>query len=100
MTVEGRGTVLAARETPQNKRFPELGGHWILELDIEEWSAGDGRPQPEGPLRLIVPRELIDAMMPAPAVGERLSLTARLVVDKPNTARAAALMRVDSDDSE
>lgn len=95
IVVHCKGTVLSARESPQNKRFPDRGGHWIVEIELEEWSAEDDSPQPSDPLRLIVPREVIEGVVPRPVAGERVEAVAARVAGKPDTARAQTLSRLE-----
>ncbi|TNE91778.1 MAG: hypothetical protein EP330_04040 [Deltaproteobacteria bacterium] len=88
------GSVLTARESPPNKRFPDRGGHWILEVQVEEWDAADESAAPSTPLRLIVPREVVESLVPRPVEGERYDVVAKLVAGKPDTATADALTRL------
>lgn len=89
------GTVVSAQESPQNKRFPDRGGHWIVELEIEEWSAADDSEQPPQPLRLIVPKEVVAGLANQPAVGDRLAVIGKLLVGRTDTARVDSISPVE-----
>ncbi|MCO4745220.1 MAG: hypothetical protein KC912_10570 [Proteobacteria bacterium] len=95
MGVECKGTVLTSRESPQNKRDPSKGGHWIVELEVEEWSASDASTKPAEPVRLIVPRPVALALATPPAVGERFEVRANLVDGPTVTARVETLSPLD-----